>query len=1041
MKGQRRRPVAQETNKRGGEVGKSGEAIGESGSRGREGGGEESGSTRNGSRMGREVGGKSGEGSREVGIREERQEVGGGKSVGSRGREVRGGKSGWGGKSGVGKLGRAVGMGRDVGTGAGKSGYGSRWREVGTSGKGSRGRDDGGGESGSTRNGSRMESRMGREVGKSDGEINFEHPLNWRLPGIAVREPLLVPVRDLARGGRGPQRQDRAGQAAEGRRHGVGSSRGAGPSRGVGPHDEGSSGVHTEGRGDGAEGTLTRQFDPMGKRVCDPSGAAGPTRACREADGSSRAPQDEQQWWRSRMLQRARDEGIQVPADLEEGLAIAPVEGRQARHQVPHLTQTRLDEWVQHPIQYDLDMAYIRFFVGCGVPFNIARSEWYVALHDAYLSQFSGPYRPRQPQYEFLWTTLLSMLYAELDERLRYHRESWSEGVTSMTDGWSTQANRPLCNYLVAGRLGASLYRVEDMFGRERTGAGLCRRWRELILEIGAEHVVAICTDNAWGVEQLEKLVFCHWNLKLLKSSHTREGFIGAGLPGVGLTDVERRAEDFARYEPDEMAPGTYDPAEIEREADRLRRQPRGRRLVRAATALAHQIRHQGGEAVQGEDVIDDDVSWLTEPYRGDGFLEQENPVTVSPTGRVLPPRAADDCSGIPATTLAPEAGPTACVWTMQTTYWVAPMQTMRAREGIVQQGPFVRLPVRERQARLEPFELGRRHPPGTCTIFLPSVHGHRRQVRLAGGGDGGQPVAGGAAPREGGLDREELAHDLAAAGHSAEEIREALERYPGRDRRGTPQQGMHARQRLDVGHTRASPSLPLPPPDPSLALDIAGAGPHGAPVTDTQVAGGESSGVRECDSPGTGLRHPISHAGVIARTTMPLPPRDPSIVIEPLRPFVGRKRKAGGALGHEGGRAAGRGRGRGRPPRRGRGEGRGRARGGGASAQRTPAGGRGDHERAPPPASSTGEGEEGIAQCLAKRRRADALTTTAPTPASSSGSSTSASSSGSSTSASFSGSSTSASSGDLDFDGREEEEGPEGDAEVDEGEGDVSSA
>ncbi|GBG62969.1 hypothetical protein CBR_g34669 [Chara braunii] len=371
------------------------------------------------------------------------------------------------------------------------------------------------------------------------------------------------------------------------------------------------------------------------------------------------------------MLQRARDEGIQVPSDLEEGLAIAPVEGRQDRHQVPHLTQTRLDEWVQHPIQYDLDMAYIRFFVGCGVPFNIARLELYVALHDAYLSQFRGPYRPRQPQYEFLRTTLLSMLYAELNERLRYHRESWSGGVTFMTDGWSTQANRPLCNYLVAGRLGASLYRVEDMFGKGGPGQGASHRvlWDIAMRCLGARTTASPCERN-WsthdfvhtkrrnrlGVEQLEKLVLCHWNIKLLKSSHAREGFIGAGFSGVGLTDVERRAEDFARYEPDEMDPGMYDPTEIEREADRLRRQPRGRRLARAATALAHQIRHQGGEAVQGEDVIDDDVSWLTEPYRGDGFLERAAPVTVSPAGRVLPPRAADDCSGVLAATLAPEA-------------------------------------------------------------------------------------------------------------------------------------------------------------------------------------------------------------------------------------------------------------------------------------------------------------------------------------------------------------------------------------------------
>ncbi|GBG91385.1 hypothetical protein CBR_g52272 [Chara braunii] len=165
---------------------------------------------------------------------------------------------------------------------------------------------------------------------------------------------------------------------------------------------------------------------------------------------------------------------------------------------------------------------------------------------------------------------------------------------------------------------------------------------------------------NREGVEQLEKFVFYHWNLKLLQSSHSRGGFIGAGLPGVGVTDVERRDEDYSRFEPDVMALGTYDSAEIEREADRLRRQSSGRRLAPTAAALAHKIRQQGEDAIRGEDVIDDDVSWLSGPYRGDGFLDVEAPATVSPAGRMLPPRTSlrgDDFPGDEA----PFAGTPAC--------------------------------------------------------------------------------------------------------------------------------------------------------------------------------------------------------------------------------------------------------------------------------------------------------------------------------------------------------------------------------------------
>ncbi|GBG85447.1 hypothetical protein CBR_g40089 [Chara braunii] len=369
-----------------------------------------------------------------------------------------------------------------------------------------------------------------REVVK-EGELDFEHPLNWRLPGGVARQLPLVPARDLAQGrGRADREVPAPVVRQDGARpfEGAGASRAASPSSGGGEGaGEGPSGV--EGVGEGSHGggdewdetervehARARRFDPVGKRPHGASDLQPGRRRC-VPEGADGGPRDESHWWRESMLQRARDKGIPVLADLEDGLAADPAERRQARHRVPRVTQTRLDGWVEHPIQYDLDMAYIRFFVGCGIPFNVARSEWYLALHDVYLSQFRGPYRPHQPGSELLRTTLLSLLYAELDERLRYHRESWSEGVTFMTDSWSTKANRPLCNYLVAGRLGACLYRVEDMFGRERTGAGLYLRWRELILEIGAQHVVAICTDNALANKEAYRLLRNDQDLSLRK--------------------------------------------------------------------------------------------------------------------------------------------------------------------------------------------------------------------------------------------------------------------------------------------------------------------------------------------------------------------------------------------------------------------------------------------------------------------------------------------------------------------------------------------
>ncbi|GBG86187.1 hypothetical protein CBR_g41091 [Chara braunii] len=603
---------------------------------------------------------------------------------------------------------------------------------------------------------------------------------------------------------------------------------------------------------------------------------------------------------------------------------------------------------------------------------------------------------------------------------------------------------------------------------------------------------------NRLGVEQLEKLVFCHWNLKLLQSSHARGGFIGAGLPGVGLTDMERRVEDYSRFEPDVMAPGTYDPTEIEMEVNRLRRQSRGRRLAWAAAALDHKIRQQGDDTTRGEDVIDDDVSWLSGPYRGDGFLDAEAPATVSPAGRMLPPRAPIDDEAPLAGTPAPEADShnihgdefpevsggadiddgiggdgTGGQVDAATT---APQESHQLRE------PATRSPTPAAlESTLQPSFVGdtvegtSSECPASAAATFSSPHRAveydfegrlRRRAGFTGPLDlwtasacaepvGGKAAVGEATSREGGTDREDIAHDLAAAGYLPEAIEQALVGYPGRHGRCMPQQGMRARHGADGVTARVSPLLPLPRPDPSLALGIAGPGLQPPPTMDTQGASGHCSGTGAHDSPGTSLRREATPSDFGARATMPLPPRDPSGIIEPIRSFVGRKRKPESVAGQEVRGAAGSGRGRGRASGvgrcagkrdmsgrvrergvgRGRGEGRprgrplgrgrrvGRAttRGGGAPRRRALADGRDVHADAAPVTSSSAEFEEGIALRITRRRTGEATTMAALASAATSGSSTSASSS------------------DPDFEGgvEEDEEEAEVDADIAAGGGD----
>ncbi|GBG71539.1 hypothetical protein CBR_g8957 [Chara braunii] len=239
----------------------------------------------------------------------------------------------------------------------------------------------------------------------------------------------------------------------------------------------------------------------------------------------------------------------------------------------------------------------------------------------------------------------------------------------------------------------------------------------------------------------------------------------------------------------------------------------------------------------------------------------------------------------------------------------------------------------------------------------------------------------------------------------------------------------------------------------------IVGPGPQPPPMMDTQGVDGHCSGTGEHGSPGTGLRRAVAPADFGARATIPLPPRDPSVIIEPIQSFVGRKRKPESAAGQEvrGAAGCGRGRGRpsgegrgagerdmsgqvcgrgvgrergegcprGRPPGRGRGEGHATTREGGAPRRRAPADGRDVHTDAAPITSSSNKAEEGIALHITRRRRGEVTTRAALASAATSCSPTT----------------TSASSGNLDFEGGVEED--EEEAEVDAGivarEGDMS--
>ncbi|GBG78546.1 hypothetical protein CBR_g27772 [Chara braunii] len=549
------------------------------------------------------------------------------------------------------------------------------------------------------------------------------------------------------------------------------------------------------------------------------------------------------------------------------------------------------------------------------------------------------------------------------------------------------------------------------------------------MLCLGAWTTASPCERN-WSTHD-----FMHTK-RLLQRSHERGGFIGAGLPGVGLTDVERRSEDYSRFEPDVMAPGTYDPTEIELEANRLRRQSRGRRLAWAAVVLAHKIRQQGDDTTHGEDVIDDDVSWLSGPYREDGFSDAEAPATVSPAddgiggngmgGQVDAATAATQESHQPREPATRSPALAALEGTLQPSFMAGTVEGMSSACPSAAAATFSS-PHRAVEYDSEGRLRRRVSFTGPLDLWTASAVCHDAEKDLAtylprplsdlprvdpdaetAGVDCGEPIGGDAAvgeaaAREGGAERKGIMHDLAAAGYSAEEIEQALAGYPGRQRQGTPQQGMRTRHGADGGTALFPPRI-----------SAHGRRCHCRPETP------QSSSSR--------FDHSLVASGS-QRVSRDKSPGKLQVVAEAKADH----RERGGARARgicqdryaRVGRRRGEGRPKGRPPGLGRGVGRAMTRGGGAPQRRAPADGslRGVHADAAPVTSSSTEDKESIALRITRRHRGEATTRAARASAASSGSSTSASSR------------------DPDFEGgvEEDKEEAEVDADIAAGEGDMS--
>lgn len=94
----------------------------------------------------------------------------------------------------------------------------------------------------------------------------------------------------------------------------------------------------------------------------------------------------------------------------------------------------------------DTDTKVARFFYGCGISFNVARSPLWI---DAVKAINESPRGYRAPGSEKIRTTLLDKEKTNVEGKLMIVKQDWPlYGVSIVSDGWSNIRSQPLLNVL-----------------------------------------------------------------------------------------------------------------------------------------------------------------------------------------------------------------------------------------------------------------------------------------------------------------------------------------------------------------------------------------------------------------------------------------------------------------------------------------------------------------------------------------------------------------------------------------------------------------
>lgn len=143
----------------------------------------------------------------------------------------------------------------------------------------------------------------------------------------------------------------------------------------------------------------------------------------------------------------------------------------------------------------EVDGSVARFFYGCGIPINVAKSPFWVDMVRA-INEAPKGYEP--PSSEKIKTTLLDKEKTKVDQALVFIKQQWpTYGVSVVSDGWMNAKNESFIKIMAVSEgkamLISGLYSSREDVSSEFIAEVLLKA----VESVGAFNVVQIVTDNA----------------------------------------------------------------------------------------------------------------------------------------------------------------------------------------------------------------------------------------------------------------------------------------------------------------------------------------------------------------------------------------------------------------------------------------------------------------------------------------------------------------------------------------------------------------